>query len=97
MEVLFADKKLQNAYEKPGELESLLGNRRAELFRIRIQTLKAADNMSQLTAFPGHFHPLRKDRSGKWACSLDQPFRLVFKYVPKDRVVVIEIVNYHKR
>ena len=97
MEVVFADKRLQAAYEKPGELEKVLGRHRAEILSIRIQTLKAADNMNQLMAFPGHFHPLREGRSGEWACSLDQPFRLVFRYVPKDSVIIIEIVNYHKK
>ena len=95
MEVQFEDKRLQSAYEKLGELETVYGPRRAELIRIRIQTLKAAENMKQLWAFPGHFHPLREDRSGEWACDLDHPYRLVFRYVPKDKVVIIEIVNYH--
>ncbi|MBQ7623388.1 MAG: type II toxin-antitoxin system RelE/ParE family toxin [Bacteroidales bacterium] len=95
MEVQFEDMRLQSAYEKQGELERVYGSRRAELIRIRIQTLKAAENTKQLWAFPGHFHPLREDRSGEWACDLDHPYRLVFRYVPKDKVVIIEIVNYH--
>ena len=45
--------------------------------------------------YPGHFHPLRGDRDGEWACSLDQPYRLIFSYVPEDKVIIIEIVNYH--
>ncbi|MBR5042725.1 MAG: type II toxin-antitoxin system RelE/ParE family toxin [Bacteroidales bacterium] len=95
MEIVFADKRLKDAYEKPGELERLFGPRKAELIRIRIQTLKAVDNMNQLWSFPGHFHPLREDRAGEWACNLDHVYRLIFKYIPDNKALIVDIVNYH--
>lgn len=97
MRIEFKDKGLKADYEKPGGLEKKYGNRRAELIRLRIQTLKSIDRIDQLWSLPGHFHPLREDRSGEWACSLEQPYRLIFRYVPNNRVIIIEIVDYHKK
>ena len=95
MEVLFKDPDFEELYLEAGGLERVYGPIRAKLIRIRIKTLKSVDELNKLWRYPGHFHPLRGDRAGEWACSLDQPYRLVFKYVPENKVVIIEIVNYH--
>ena len=45
------------------------------------------------------------NRKGQWACSLDQPYRLILKGAEPDKVVIwaeideaeiLEIVDYHK-
>ena len=43
---------------------------------------------------PGHYHELRGNRKGQWACDLDQPYRLVFK-IDEQLITIKEIVNYH--
>ncbi len=97
MEIEFEDKGLKADYEEPDGLEKKYGLRRAVLIRLRIQTLISVDSIDKLWLLPGHFHPLRENRSGEWACNLDQPYRLIFRYEPKDKVVIIEIVDYHKK
>jgi toxin HigB-1 len=77
----------------------------------RLDDMRAADTMATLEALPGHYHALSADRSGEWACSLEEPYRLVFRPlgiplpVSKDgrldtskvtAVSLIEVVNYHE-
>jgi toxin HigB-1 len=60
---------------------------------------------------PGHYHELIGDRKGQWACSLDQPYRLVFtpqenpiptddngkyRWIEIKGIEIIEITNYHE-
>jgi len=86
------------------------GGKRAKLFQKRLFVLENALNLDELRTLPGHYHRLTEIRRGQWACSLDQPFRLVFDtsrspliaegaygLVESELTVVniIEIVNYH--
>ena len=103
MEVYFKDKGLHDMVKNPRKLVKEMGSIRARLLLLRLQTLTAANNPGQLKGFPGHFHELKGDRKGQWACDLDQPYRLIFE--PKERmdqtdrtkhyVIVIEIIDYH--
>jgi toxin HigB-1 len=78
----------------------------------RLDDLVAADTMAVLETLPGHYHRLSADRAGEWACSLEEPYRLVFVPegnplpVSKDgrldttrvtAVRILEVVNYHER
>ncbi|MBO4595536.1 MAG: type II toxin-antitoxin system RelE/ParE family toxin [Bacteroidales bacterium] len=71
------------------------GSLRAQLLIRRIQTIRMSQSFEQLKSFPGHFHELTGDRSGQWACNLDQPYRLIFEDAGNGTVNIIEIVNYH--
>ncbi|MBR5925254.1 MAG: type II toxin-antitoxin system RelE/ParE family toxin [Bacteroidales bacterium] len=95
MEVLFKDAGFEKLFLEVGGLERVYGPIRAKLIRTRIKILKSVDGLEKLWRYPGHFHSLKGDRAGEWACSLDQPYRLIFKYEPESKVVIIEIVNYH--
>lgn len=87
-----------------------LGLRRAELYKIRLDDLAAAVNLDAVRHLPGHYHELKEDRKGQWACDLDQPYRLIFRPhedpIPEDDngkyiwieitgVEILEITNYH--
>lgn len=78
----------------------------------RLDDILAADNMAVLETLPGHFHPLTANRAGQWACSLEEPYRLVFKPLGNPlpvstdgrldttkvvAVSIVEVVNYHER
>ncbi len=78
----------------------------------RLDDIRAAESLAVLQMLPGHFHALRADRAGDWACDLDQPYRLVFKPlgnplpVSEDgrldaakvqAVLLLEVVDYHGR
>jgi proteic killer suppression protein len=77
----------------------------------RLDDIRAADTMAVLETLPGHYHPLTANRAGQWACSLEEPYRLVFKpegnplpvsadgRLDTTKVVavsIIEVVNYHE-
>ena len=76
--------------------------------RQRLDDIRAVSTIEELLVLPGHFHRLGADRSGQWACHLNEPYRLVFEVImrsggtaggqhPPAAVRVIEVVNYHER
>ena len=86
------------------------GAQRAKLIRRRLDDLAAADNLEIALSLPGHCHPLREDRRGQFAISLDGPYRLIFEPaddpLPTDEngdwdlanvttIRIIEVVDYH--
>ena len=75
-----------------------LGTIRAGLYKARLDDLAAAFSLEDVRYLPGHFHELKEDRKGQWACDLDQPYRLIFQPheepIPEDengRYIWIEI------
>lgn len=87
-----------------------LGALRAELLKTRLDDLAAAHTLEDVRNLPGHYHELKEDRKGEWACDLDQPYRLIFKPhedpIPEDKygryiwieitgVEILDITNYH--
>ena len=88
-----------------------LGPRRAELFKQRLDDLRAAETLEDVRHLPGRYHELVEDRKGQWSCNLDHPYRLIFvpheNPIPANKhaqyiwleikgVEIVEIVNYHK-
>jgi toxin HigB-1 len=80
------------------------------LFNKRLLDLRNSQTLEDVRNLPGHYHELKDNRKGQWACDLDQPYRLVFepqeKLIPTDNsgkliwfeikgVEIIEIVDYH--
>lgn len=110
MNITFADRKL----EKLGNDYSLalrkMGALRAKLFHQRLGDMYDAVSFADLQFLPGNYHSLTGNREGQWACSLDQPYRLIFEPtvfpIPTDAhgvpllsemkiVEIIEIIDYH--
>lgn len=111
MEVVFEDKKLEKSALDERKCYREMGKTRGELFLVRLNALYAATSLEDVRYMPGHFHELTGNRKGHWACSLDQPYRLVFR--PKESpipvkdngsydwmiihgVVIEEITDYHE-
>ncbi len=76
----------------------------------RLELLSRVESLEDVRNTPGNFHELIGDRKGQWACSLDNPYRLIFEPhedpIPTDEngryiwleikgVEIIEITNYH--
>lgn len=111
MIITFADKKIKKWANNDRYALKEMGKKRFDLFKRRMNVLFLADNLEELRHQPGHWHELTGKRKGQWACSLDQPYRLIFepveKPIPTDEdgkfiwieikaVEVLEITNYHK-
>lgn len=110
MKISFGDRKLEKLANDYRKCQKVLGQKRAELFNRRLTDLLTAQTLEDVRNLPGHYHELKEDRKGQWACNLDQPYRLIFepqeKPIPKDKsgkyiwleikaVEIIEIADYH--
>lgn len=87
-----------------------MGAIRAKIFNTRLDDLRSAETLEDVRHLPGRYHELKEDRKGRWACDLDQPYRLIFtpsiSPIPTDdsgrfiwleikSVEMIEITDYH--
>jgi proteic killer suppression protein len=112
MVIIFADRKLEKYANDYSLAQRKLGNNQAKLLHKRLNDLYDAENFSVLFDLPGHHHPLTENRSGQWACNLEQPSRLIYKPIIPDELAqteeqidlvqlvelsVIEITDYHNK
>ncbi len=110
MEITFSKNKLEKLANDQKKCLKEFGTLRTKLFNQRLGDLLAAENLEDVRHLPGNYHELKSNRKGEWACSLDQPYRLIFKPhespIPTDKdgkciwveikgVEIIEIENYH--
>ncbi len=110
LDISFNTSKLQKLANDDRLATRKLGALRAGLFRMRLDDLAAATTLEDVRFLPGHYHELKEDRKGQWACDLDQPYRLIFQPhedpIPEDGdgkyvwieitgVEIMEITNYH--
>lgn len=110
MEIISKDHNLASYIRDYAKAIKELGAKRAKILQKRIAQMEDANSLEDMRNLPGHFHELREDRKGQWACDLDQPYRLIFepkeKPIPTDpdgkyiwieikAVELIEVVNYH--
>ena len=110
MEVTFKEKKLKKMADNYSKSLKDLGTNRAKLFHKRLNDLYNAETLEDVRNLPGNYHELANDRKEQWACSLDNPYRLVVEPheepIPTDKdgkyiwieikgVEIIEIVDYH--
>jgi len=105
LEVSFKDKELEKCARDFKFAIKQMGRIRSKIYLQRIQFLLISPNFQSLRLGPGHFHELTGNRSGEWACDLDQPYRLVFragenadgkKWIEIASAEILEIVDYHK-
>lgn len=107
MQVVFADKELARCAGDKAYAVRKLGQRRADVYSLRIDALFRAVDLDSLKYVAGRFHELNGNRAGQWACDLDHPYRLIFKpvlnsdgniigLIVEQTVSVLEIVDYHK-
>jgi len=112
MYIIFADRKLEKYANDYSLAQRKLGNKQAKLFHKRLNDLYDAENFSVLFDLPGHHHPLTENRNGQWACSLEQPSRLIYKPIISGepaqteeqinlshiaKLSIIEITDYHDK
>lgn len=110
MRITFDDKKLEKLANDFNKCRKVMGEIRAKLYNRRLGDLRNAHSLEDVRHLPGSYHELKGNRKGQWACSLDQPYRLVFqpheKPIPVDEdgkylwveikgVEIIEVADYH--
>ena len=79
MDISFNDNKLRKYANNDSQAIKKLGQRRATLYKQRLDDLFDAQSLEDVRYLPGNFHELTSDRKGQWACNLDHPYRLIFE------------------
>ena len=79
IDIRFADRRLAESCLSEAACQRRWGKDRCRLLQRRLQSLAAADTLSDMTNVPGHCHALRGDRHGEYAIDLWGPIRLIFE------------------
>jgi proteic killer suppression protein len=97
MEIRFRTRKLLKHYENHREAEKAYGAPVASKYVLRINIIKAAKSIDDLTGNSAlRCHPLKGNRDGQWAMKLDKSFRLIFTLEGERlSVVCVEEVSKH--
>jgi plasmid maintenance system killer protein len=78
LDIIFRTKKLQKECNDFRMLQRTHGARRAILIRRRLDELRAANSLAEITQLPGpRMHQLKGDRQGQISLDLDHPYRLL--------------------
>jgi proteic killer suppression protein len=61
----------------------------------KLDILNGVKELRDLDAVPSNrLHPLRGDRKGQWAISVNGPWRLCFRF-EDGRILDVELIQYH--
>jgi proteic killer suppression protein len=110
LDIIFRNDKLRRLCCDSGALKKSWGERRARLIRQRLDELRAAPNLEEMSNLPGRCHELGGTRKGQMAVNLDGGFRLILE--PADepiplkpdggidrskvrKVRILEVTDYH--
>jgi proteic killer suppression protein len=97
VELRYATGELERLCTDSRYLQRRLGAQVAKALRLRIDDLRAAQQMADLLLMLGKWEELRADRSGQWSGRLTRNWRLIVEPEQNDRamVLIVEIVDYH--
>ena len=80
MDIIFKTTKLQKECNDFRLLQKVYGERRARLIRRRLDELRAATVLAEISYLPPpRMHPLKGERQGQISLDLDHPYRLLIK------------------
>jgi proteic killer suppression protein len=105
LQIIFKSKKLKKQIE--GEI--IKKTQRGIILQKRLDSMLKCETLEGTRNLPGNFHELHNDRKGEFACSIDEPYRLIFKptnYSSKSKkevyiwseitaLTILEIIDYH--
>ena len=102
MEIQYRDSKIEKVCLSMKEAKKKHGDL-AEKIHLRIKQLLAVDNLEEAISVRSmRLHPLKGDRDGEYAVSLNGNYRMIFTAVEKNgklseiKIITIEeIVDYH--
>ena len=78
MDIVFKTSKLQKECNDFRLLQKVYGERRARLIRRRLDELRAADTLAEISSLPPpRMHQLKGERQGQISLDLDHPYRLL--------------------
>jgi len=97
VEVAFRTKKLEKCYLNHVQAAKMWGLPVARKYIQRIDMLQEASDLAEIEALPGlKCHPLEGKRTGQYAITLHDRWRLVFRLSGEEAtVILVEEVNKH--
>lgn len=98
MELRYVDNELERRCTDERYMQRKLGVSMAKALRLRLDELRRAEELGDLLFFAGKWEELKGDRAGQWSGRLTANWRLIVQ--PDNAaitVLVVEIVDYHKR
>lgn len=97
MEIEFANKRLERRFREHRSAVRAFGVEVARRYIQRINIMKAARSLDELSAMPGlRCHPLKGQRAGQYAINLTGFYRLLFTLHGENLAIVrIEEVSKH--
>jgi proteic killer suppression protein len=95
--IRFRTNKLEKQFKSGKVAIRAYGPTIAKRYVQRIVMMQAAENLEELKGLPAlNCHPLKGDRDGQWAVSLNDFYRLVFTVLDADgEEIRVEEVNKH--
>ncbi|MCG7608759.1 MULTISPECIES: type II toxin-antitoxin system RelE/ParE family toxin [Mycobacterium] len=98
MELRYADNELERRCTDERYMQRKLGAQMAKALRLRINELRQVSEMGDLLFLAGRWEAMSADRIGQWSGRLTGNWRLIVEPVDEAiTVLVVEIVDYHKR
>lgn len=80
MKIFFRSSKLKKICSNPIKMQKEYGPDNAKKLMMRLQELKASENLSHFKMLPGpRCHQLKGKRDNQFAADLKHPFRVVFE------------------
>ena len=98
MDLRYVDNELERRCTDERHMQRKLGVSMAKTLRLRLDELRRVEELGDLLFIAGKWEELKGDRAGQWSGRLTANWRLIVR--PDDgaiTVLVVEIVDYHKR
>lgn len=99
MRLEYAARELERRCTDERYMRRTLGAPVAKALMLRIAELRFATEMADLLVGTGRWEELSGDRAGQWSARLTANWRLIVRPEEQETitVVVVEIVDYHRR
>jgi proteic killer suppression protein len=96
VDIEFSSNRLANASINYSEATKLFGVLIGRKYIQRISVLRATEKFTQLFGYQAlRIHPLKGDRSGQYSITLTANYRLILEKVEEDKVLIIDVEDYH--
>ena len=96
MELEFSSNRLDKASTSFSEANRLFGVAIGRKYIQRLGLLRATEKFSQLYGFQAlKLHHLKGNREGQFAISLTGNFRLIIEKIQEDKVLILDLEDYH--
>jgi len=96
VKIEFSSNHLFNASVNLSDASRLFGIPIGRKYIQRLAILRAMDKFSQLYGHQAlRLHPLKGDRTGQYSIALTGNYRLILEKVNEDKVLIVDVEDYH--